>query len=553
MGVEAQVLNSGAPIGAICPLTTPQLVDVLMNFVDIFNEPAKIHIYNYQRVFIRRIIESILNHDGDVITGLWSRQSGKSEALACLVTCLAIMLPTLAKSFPDDPRLIQYTEGFFIGIFAPKEKQAGIIYDRVRKRADRDSSREIYADPDISIAIAASRGDMVSWTNGSFVVAQTASEQSSVEGFTFHLIIIDEAQLVSKQKIHKEIAPMLAATNGTMVKIGTANALRGGFKESILFNLERERQTSLRNHFEYPYNQVIAEKKRVFELTGNEFHLNYEKWVAGELRRLGGNTENEEFRQNFRLLWQEADLIAIDPESFADAADLSTDFVYTSYNQTIVAGLDYAKKRDATILTIAAIDEEPIVDNRAVVRLGEEQPVFYVKRVLCWYEIQGRKWHDILKHVAEILSNYSVKLLVCDATGVGDPLTEQLQALLPNVHILPFMMSHVGNDKVYKLYIQEIEAGRWIYPAGPEARNTHVFNQYVHQHGVLIKERVGIYIRCYAPEGEHDDFADSGALCCYGASLPLEQRAEEEINPFYGSRYQPETTIHSRADRYRRH
>lgn len=544
--------EAAAPVPIVCPLTTPQLVDVLMSFVSLFNEPAKIHIYNYQRVFIRRIIESTVLHDGDVITGLWSRQSGKSEALACLVTCLAIMLPTLAKAFPNDPRLEQYTEGFFIGIFAPKEKQAAIIYGRVRSRADRDSSKEIYADPDINIGIAASRGDMVSWTNGSYVVAQTASEQSSVEGFTFHLIIIDESQLVSKQKIHKEIAPMLAATNGTMVKIGTANALRGGFKESILFNLERERQTSVRNHFEYPYDQVIIEKRRAYEATKNEFHLNYEKWVAGELRRLGGNVENEEFRQNFRLLWQEADLLAIDPESLAAAADFNAEFVYSAFNQVIVAGLDYAKKRDATILTIAAVEDEPVTDDRAKVRFGEEQPIFRKKRVLCWYEIQGRKWHDILKHAAEILSNYSVRLLVCDATGVGDPLTEQLQALLPGVQILPFMMSHVGNDRVFKHYIQEVEAGRWIYPAGEQAQRTHVYSQYVHQHGQLIKERVGIYIRCYAPEGEHDDYCDSSALCCYGASLPLEYEAEEVSNPFYGSRYSQEESVHSRADRYRR-
>jgi len=560
MNVSDTTASANPPMPVVCPLTTSQITDVLMEFIAIFNTQAKIHLYGYQRSFIRRIIEAVLEHDGDVITGLWSRQSGKSEAIACLCTALCIMLPTLARSFPDDPRLMQYSEGFNIGIFAPKDKQSKIIYDRIRGRADPQTSdkrrqvEEIYQDPDINIGLSASRGDMVAWTNGSFVVAQTASEQSSVEGYTFHLIIIDEAQLVSKHKIHKEIAPMLAATNGTMVKIGTANALRGGFKESILFNLSFEKETGKRNHFEYPYDVVIAQKAQAFEETQNDFHLNYAKWVGGELRRLGNNIENEEFRQNFRLLWQEADLLAIDPEALEACNDYKMEFVFSAYNRRIVAGLDYAKKRDATILTIAEVEPEPVRDSRARVRPGEEEPLYSVKRVLAWYEIQGRKWHDILMHVAEILSYYSVQTIVCDATGVGDPLTETLSGLVPGVQVVPFMMSHVGNDLVYKLYIQEIEAGRWKIPAGEKAANTHVYEQYIHQHSQLVKERVGIYIKCYAPEGEHDDFADSGALCCYAASLPSFEDFEEGVNPFFGSRVptQGETLQMSRADRYRR-
>jgi hypothetical protein len=542
-------------VRVICPLTTPQLVDVIVEFVTIFNEPAKIHIYQYQRGFIRRIIEAVLDNDGDVITGLWSRQSGKSEALACLATSLCLMLPTLAKAFPDDPRLVQYTRGFFIGIFAPKEKQSKIIYDRIRSRAEMESSLEVYADKDINTALAASRGDMVSWTNGSFVVAQTASEQSSVEGFTFHLVIIDEAQLVSKYKIHKEIAPMLAATNGTMIKIGTANALRGGFKESILYNLENERKGGKRNHFEYPYDVVIAQKRVAYEITQNMFHLNYEKWVNGELRRLGNNLDNEEFRQNFRLLWQEADLLAIDPEALEACKDETLEFCFRNYSSRhIVAGLDYAKKRDATILTIAEVLEEPVRDSRVRMRPGEEEPTFLKKRVLCFYEIQGRKWHEILSHVADICGQYAITNIVCDATGVGDPLTETLSDLLPGVRVVPFIMSHVGNDMVYKLYIQEIEAGRWIIPAGPKTRETHVWKQYFHQHAQLVKDRVGVYIKCYALEGEHDDFADSGALCCYAASLPVEAQVEEDVSPLFTSRLatMSDSYENDRSDRYRR-
>src|SRR4029077_6375084 len=341
------------------------------------------------------------------ITGLWARQSGKSESLASLASALCIFLPTLGKAFPDDPRLTQYKEGFWIGIFAPKQQQSAIIYDRIRQRAERDSSKEIYSDPDIRISVATSRGDQVSWTNGSFAIAQTASEQSNVEGKTFHLVIIDESQLVGEGKINKEIKPMLAATNGVMAKIGTANALRGNFKKSIQWNIEQEKQTGIRNHFEFPYDIVMAEKKKTYNITKDPKHLNYEKWIVEELRKLGNNKENEEFRQNFRLLWQEANLTAIDHDAFYEAGDYQLDFVDSCFNKRIVAGLDYGRKRDYTILTLAEVDPTPIIDLRSVHRPNDEAPSFFTKRFIAWYEIPGRKWYDILKETVEVLERYS--------------------------------------------------------------------------------------------------------------------------------------------------
>ena len=535
----------------VCPLTNAQLVDLIQQFISIYNEPAGIHIYSYQSIFMRRIVEAVLEQMGPEITGLWSRQSGKSESLACLSSALCIILPTLCRSFPDDPRLSQYSEGFWVGIFAPKQQQSGIIYDRIRSRAEKDSSKEIYSDPDIRLSVATSRGDQVSWTNGSFVTAQTASEQSNVEGKTYHLIIIDEAQMVSEGKIAKEIRPMMAATNGVMVKIGTANALRGNFKKSIQYNLEIEKQTGIRNHFEFPFDLVILEKKRTFDKTKNPFHLNYEKFITEELRRLGGNKENEEFKQNFRLLWQEANMTAIDHDALASAGNYDEEMIESCFNRRIVGGLDYGRKRDYTILTLAEVDPTPIVDLRSVSRPGDNSPTFYNKKIIAWYEIPGRKWYDILQQVVEALSRFAVDTLVADGTGIGDPLCEQLQQLIPSTKIIPFVMSHVGNDLVYKHYIQEIEAGRMRYVAGTKTRQTQVFEQFIYEHQELIKERLGVYTRFFAPENANDDFTDSGALCCYAASMPMHDEWVESVaNPLYASRTDKNRT--SRAERYRR-
>jgi hypothetical protein len=534
-----------------CPLTTLQLCDLVVQFVSIYNEPAGIVLYSYQRLFMRRIVESILDDEGATITGLWSRQSGKSESLASLASALCLIIPTLRRAYPDDTRFTRYASGFWIGIFAPKQQQSDYIYSRIRTRAESDPAKGIYSDPDISVDVATSRGDVVSWTNGSFVNAKTASEQSNVEGGTYHLVIIDEAQIVGEVKVNKEIRPMLAATNGTMLMIGTANNLRGNFKKVIQQNIEIEKQGGKRNHFEFPYELVIQEKRKTYEKTGDRRHLAYEKWVETELRRLGGNKENEEFRQNFRLMWQEANSGAIDRDTLYEAGDYDREFEEYCLNKRVVAGLDYGRKRDVTILTIAEVGNDQIIDTRAVVRPGEEAPIFYEKTIIAWYEIPGRKWFNILNDVVEALQRYSVDTVVADGTGVGDPLTEQLASLIPGVKIIPFVMSHVGNDMIYKFYIQELEAGRLRYVAGDNTRKLVTFENFLHEHEELLRERVGVYMRCFAPEGEHDDYADSGALCCWATSLPeSDEFVVSQCSPIYDR--QRNASNGGRANRYRR-
>lgn len=548
-------MEEAPTVRVVCPLRTSQIIDIILNFVQLYNEPAGIELYNYQRIFMRRIIESLLIRDGAVVSGLWSRQSGKSEAISSLAGALCIFIPVLAKAFPDDERLIMYKNGLAIGVFAPRLKQSGYIYDRVRTRANKDSSLEIYADPDINIEISVSRGDQVSWTNGSYVRSQTASEQSNVEGGTYNLIIIDEAQLLSRAKVSKEIMPMLAATNGTCVKIGTAHVFRGGFLDTILHNQAVEQETGVRNHFEFPYDVVIEQKRIAYNKTKNPFHLNYEAWVFAELERMGNNLENDEFKMNFRLCWQELNLGAVDREAFYAGAEerLETGMVRQSRRQ--VAGLDFARMHDQTVLTIIEIGD-PVEYNLPSIRKGsEDHKVSYCeKTIVAWYEANGR-WKDQIEGILAFLSFYAVDTLCVDATGVGDPLAERLSDMLPHIHVEPVKFSTVSKDRLYKNYLQEIAAGRLRYAAGEQTKKSQEYLKFVHEHESLEKHWTGQYLKCQAPEGDHEDYCDSGALACWAAKIePETQLADIDCseNPFYAnrgsSRYE---TNNTRADRYR--
>ena len=533
-----------------CPLSTAQLVDLIYAFVELYNKPAGVELYDYQALMLRRVIESILIGDGATLTSLWARQSGKSEAISALSGALCIFLPTLANQWPDDQRLQKFREGFFVGIFAPRQQQSNVIYERIRNRANRESSQELYADPDINVTVRVSRGDRVEWSNGSYVISSTASEQTNVEGGTFHLIIIDEAQLVSQKKIDKEISAMLTATNGSMVEIGTVDYSKGAFLRQIETNKDRQRNGGRRDHFEFDYEVVIAQKRKKYEETGNAFHLQYEKYISATIDNLRGNIDNEEFRMNYRLLWSEGQKLAIDPDALLDAADDRFEAGTIDLSRRRVAGLDFGKHIDKSVLTVNEIGNKVAYSVQPILRDDQEPRDFYEKTFVAWKTFYGR-WSNQLPDIVEYLREMRVDVLLADCTGIGDPLVEQLQNLMPGVLVIGWPFSLPKKDRLYKHYIEELETGRQSYVAGTETRETEEYEMFINEHKFLEKYYAGHYLSPRAPEGMHDDYPDSGALACMAAEFdPMESvEAECTEGPFAGAA--STNHIQARAERYR--
>ena len=91
-----------------------KLIDRIMQFMEVL---VGHKLYPYQQPLARRIIESVIIGKGDEITALAARQSGKSETIANTVATLMILLPILAKLYPD--LLDKYKNGIWVGLFAP--------------------------------------------------------------------------------------------------------------------------------------------------------------------------------------------------------------------------------------------------------------------------------------------------------------------------------------------------------------------------------------------------------------------------------------------------
>lgn len=93
---------------------TTELVNRIFNFCELYSGKT---MYPYQEQFSKRVIRSVLENDGEEITALFSRQSGKSETIAITVGGLMIILPQLANMpmFADDSRLMMFKDGFWVG------------------------------------------------------------------------------------------------------------------------------------------------------------------------------------------------------------------------------------------------------------------------------------------------------------------------------------------------------------------------------------------------------------------------------------------------------
>ena len=262
-------------------IPTSELVNRIFTFCELYSGKT---LFPYQEQFSKRVIRSVLENDGEEITALFARQSGKSETIADTVGGLMIILPMLANMpmFADDRRLQMFRDGIWVGIFAPSQRQAQITYGRIKSRIQSKSAMAVLEDPEFRLTFTTSNGQTVALSNGSFATAISASDGSNIEGESFKLIICEEAQDISNFKIQKSIHPMGAAYNATIVKIGTATTFKGDFYDAIQRNklAYEQKKTNVRNHFEFDWK--VAAK----------YNPNYAKYVKKEMARLGEKSDS---------------------------------------------------------------------------------------------------------------------------------------------------------------------------------------------------------------------------------------------------------------------
>ena len=444
----------------------------------------------YQRDLAYRIIESVIVADGDETTALWSRQSGKSQTLAIVVAGLLVLFPKLALSFD---MLDRFKRGMWVGMFAPTDNQSQFIYDKVKEILESDIAEKIMDDPEIDEAVTPT-AKMLKLRSGSILRRQTANPKAKIEGASYHLIVVDEAQEADDQVVRKSIHPMLAAYAGSMVKIGTPSFHKGDFYKAIQHNKRRAlNRGSKRTHFEYDYRTV------------SKFNPYYAKFIKQEKERLG--EDSDEFQMSYNLKWMLDRGMLVTEEALDVLADRSMPIVKGWHRTPCVAGIDPARVTDSTVVTVAWVDWD------------HPDPAGYREhRILNWLEIQDTNWETQYYQIMDFLDYYDLAYVGVDAQGMGGPVAERLDLLLGHrTEVVPVTSDNKNQSERWQHLIQLLQRNMITYPGHSHARRTKIWKRFRQQMEDAEKIMKGNYMMVQAPEDQrdaHDDFVDSLAIAC---------------------------------------
>ena len=487
-----------------------KLVDKVMTFMTAL---VGYELHPYQKPLSRRIIESVILNDSAEVTALAARQSGKSETIANTVSTLMILLPRLAKMYPD--LLGQYQNGIMVGMFAPVEGQVETLFGRTVDRLTSERALEILGDPEIDDSLGKVAGvtrKIVLKNSGSSMTMMTANPKAKIESKSFHLIVIDECQEADDFVVSKSISPMLAYYAGTMVKTGTPTNRKNNFYNSIQLNKRLQTGRGKRqNHFEWDWREVT------------KVNPNYAKHIKRERMRIG--EDSDEFQMSYNCKWLLERGMFVTSTVMDELGDTSQETVKAWHRSPVVVGVDPARKMDSTVVTVVWVDWD-----------RPDEFGYYDHRILNWLEIQGDDWEDQYFQIVSFLANYDVLAVGVDANGVGDAVAQRLKLLIPRAEVHAIGSSSQEQSKRWKHLKALIDRRMVGWPAHAKTRRLKAFKRFYQQMTDLEVKFQGPNFLAAAPEEAHahDDFADSLAIAC---SLTMDltmPQVEMSSSPFYG-------------------
>lgn len=469
----------------------------------------------YQRPVACRVIESVIIGDGACITALACRQSGKSTTLGAALAVCMLMLPRLAKIYPKTESLQRFRRGVWVGAFAPVEEQANIIFGKIAEVFLTDACKRIMADPEIGER-AVVKGGVITLKNcGSFARRTTCHPKATIEGRTYHIIIIDEAQGGDDKTVNKSVIPMGSAMLATYIYTGTPWYTVNFFYKQIQKNkrIQVKRGRSRQNHFQWDWREVAR-------------HVPvYRTSVQRAMLTMGENSD--EFKMSYKVEWLTAKGMFVTEDVLSEMCDVSQqELIRTWTASPVIAGIDCARIQDRTVVTVLAADWD-----------HPDSEGFYPMYVLNWLDLENVPWEDQYFKITEFLGGYHVFKCGVDTGGVGDVVIDRLRNLMPHVNFQGCKDSSLEQSERWKYLSQIIDRRKLSWPWGSKIRERRVIKRFLTEMGDLRKEFRGPYLKAEAPReaDAHDDYPDSLAIACWMARAEQAQDNQVTVtdNIFY--------------------
>lgn len=444
--------------------------------------------YPYQELVSDRILEALLQNlrltqgaTEQEIKNLklieipieFSRQSGKTTAIVYTVEFIMTWLS------------VYFDRQIHIGIFAPQIEQAKTDFDRLKVALRRVKDMIIVDEKTEREVKEQENAKTLVLPDGSSCYIAPVTKTSKPESKTLDLIIIEESQDIDDKILKESIWPIGSTTNAPRIYVGTAGT------RLCYFRALGQEGKAIRLYFD----DIIAQRRQVYELTQNAQHLIYENTVRQEIELNG--IDSDEIQRPYFGKW----LIGTGQFVTQDELDkLLDDKRFPAYHHKEMecyAGIDTAKHPDSTIVTVLRYNTK-----------------LKIKEVLNWLELRGENYKDQFDVILHFLSNYNIQAIAIDSTGQGDFMPDMFERETQwhdeysGLYRVKF--SSVSKDQIYKNLKVTIKEFLTTLPK-QDKKHLEKFRQQMLD---LQQEYKGQLLSVHHPNdvNAHDDYPDSWAL-----------------------------------------
>lgn len=420
------------------------------------------YLRGYQLMVYFSLLRARREHPGATFTVMLPRQSGKNEIAATLVVELL--------------RAHRMAGGSIVVCAPTLYPQASLSFERTAALA--------------RLAIGNQRpfafeGNVIRCGRASATFL-SASPSAHVAGHTASLLLIaDEAQDIDPDWFNRQFRPMTASTGAPTVLFGTPWQGDSLLEAAARTNFARDNAMPGMRYRDYEPLGHFADWERIAK-----HNPPFGSYVAQERQRLGANHPIFLTQYELRTARAEARLFR--------AGDLATlEAPYTELFSPIdgeryAGGLDFGGEKaggDATVLTIARANESACE----------------VVRVLRW---KGQPFELVAEEIVATARRWKLERLVCDATGLGGPLTAGLRRELGKV-IAPLNFSTAEKSALGFEMVAAAGSDELLIPR-TGAGFDHLWNEL---RVCTAAPTPGGNLRWSAASGAHDDCVVSLALC----------------------------------------
>ncbi len=295
--------------------------------------------------------------------------------------------------------------------------------------------------------------------NGSSItIRSTAHNGKYLRGRKVNLVVLTEAAFIKDSVYEQVITPMKLDTGAPVILESTPNGMNYFYEEY---------QRGLKNN-----NQTVSFHATVYD---NPF------LDQNEIENAKSKTPDYVWRQEYLAEFVDDDTVFFPWKILADAFE---DYKPEGYKEgrKYSIGVDLAKYRDYTVIVVLDVTEEPF-------------------KIAEFHRFNQIPYEEIIRMVNDLQAKYRAQVFL-DATGVGDPISERINACVP------FVFSQKSKSELLHNLLLNFEQRKLQLPAS----NTILRDEL----RFFRRIQSGSGFKLEAQEGYHDDCVMALALATWG-------------------------------------